>query len=308
MLDAQTISGPKNKRHGAEHPRGFSDIAVLYRTNRQAEVLEQCLQKEGIQYRVIGRDDFLSDKPVREAIAFFKFLLNPGDLASLKVCLNAESAYPADLKQKILETYAAAERNLSSLARVTERFQPLPHIPVQARKFVELLGKYEVLIHKEKPWQIIDSWIVDNALSGIKSMELLLNTSVLHKDMSSFIQNLVLGREGDVVRSGSKTYSSDAVSLMTIHGAKGLEFPIVFLCGVNYGLIPLCNNSRDNNIDEERRLFYVGMTRAQDELILLASGTPSPFIDDIPEMYLEKEDAFTRKQVPQYKQLSLFDL
>ncbi|MCR4440779.1 MAG: UvrD-helicase domain-containing protein [Peptococcaceae bacterium] len=307
MLDAQALPAPNRKRSAAEHPRGFSDIAVLYRTNRQAEILEQCLLKESIPYVVVGRDEFLSEEPVRKTIAFFKFLLNPGDIASLWVCLKTGNIYPADLTQKVLESYAAVERSVSSLARIMERVQA-PPVPDKPRKFIEMLKKYEPVIRKQKPGTIIDSWISDNNLSGLKCMDLLLNTAVMHHNLNSFIHNLVLGRESDIVRSGRRAYSPDAVSLMTLHGAKGLEFPVVFLCGANDGIIPLRTPGRDFNLDEERRLFYVGMTRAQDELILLTSRAPSPFIADIPEEHLATENAFARKQAPQFKQVSLFDL
>ena len=79
-----------------------------------------------------------------------------------------------------------------------------------------------------------------------------------------------------MIRSGGRAYAPDAISLMTMHAAKGLEFPVVFICGVNDGMIPLRNNISQADIDEERRLFYVGMTRAKDELLLLTSGSPSP--------------------------------
>ena len=138
-------------------------------------------------------------------------------------------------------------------------------------------------------------------------MELLLNTSIMYDEMSYFLQNLVLGRESDIVRSGRKVYAADAVQLMTIHAAKGLEFPVVFICGVNDGMIPLRNSKSGFDLDEERRLFYVGMTRAQDELILLTSRTPSPFIGDISPEHLARENAFPLKKAPQYKQVSLFD-
>ncbi len=308
MLDAHALPASGGKRPVTGHPRGFSDIAVLYRTNRQAEILEHCLRKEGIQYVVVGRDQFLSDKPVREAIAFFKLLLNPGDIASLRVCLNAEGLYPADLSQKVLEIYAGAEKSVASLAKIIEGIQLPPHIPDKPLHLAEVLRKYKGTINKEKPYKIIDAWINDNNLSGIRSMELLLNTAVMHDQMSSFIQTLVLGRESDVVRSGSKVYSPDAVSLMTIHGAKGLEFPAVFICGVDDGMIPLRNSRHALNIGEERRLFYVGMTRAQDELILLTSRTPSPFIASIPQEHLVTERAFIQKPSPQCEQISLFDI
>lgn len=308
MLDTQTLAAPNRKGLAAGHPRSFSDIALLYRTNRQAEILEQCLQKEGIPYRVAGRDEFLADRSVRETMAFFRFLLNPGDLISLRVCLKTGDLYSADQEQKLLESYAAVEKSVSSLARIMESLQPAASSPDKPRNFLEMLRKYEPVIDKERPGKIMESWIKDNNLAGIRPMELLLNTSVMHNELSSFMQNLVLGRESDVVRSGSKAYSPDAVSLMTMHGAKGLEFPIVFLCGVNDGIIPLRNSSQDLDMDEERRLFYVGMTRAQDELVLLTSRTPSPFLADIPEEHLATGNALLRKRGPQYKQVSLFDL
>ncbi|MEL7567831.1 MAG: UvrD-helicase domain-containing protein [Dehalobacterium sp.] len=306
MLDAHTQSTSYRKKHGVKHPRGFSDITVLYRTNRQAEIFEQCFSKEGIPYVVVGRDEFLSDKLVRETIAFFKFLLNPGDLASLLLCLKAENISSVDSNQKILENYEAGRRSISALATIMEESQLPLDKPGKPLNFIEMLKKYQPLIKKEKPGIIIESWINDNNLSGTRCMDLLLNTSVMYRDMGSFAQNLMLGRESDVVRSGSKVYDADAVSLMTMHGAKGLEFPIVFICGVNDGKIPLRSNRLDSDIDEERRLFYVGMTRARDELILLTSHTPSPFITDIPEEQLITENGVTQKQVPQYKQVSLF--
>ncbi len=307
MLDTQTLSASHRKRPAAKHPRGFSDIAVLYRTNRQADILEQCFLREGIKYVVVGRDEFLSESLVRKAIAFFRFLFNPADMATLLVCLKADKADPADLAQKVLGRYAAGEKSIAALAGVVEGIQLPPQKPGGLRNFMEMLKKYEPAVHKEKPWKIIDSWINDNSLSGVRCMELLLNTSVMYDEMSSFIQNLVLGRESDVVRSGSKVYSQDAVQLMTMHASKGLEFPVVFIYGVNEGRIPLRNSASDIDIDEERRLFYVGMTRAQDELILLTSGTPSLFIADTEEQ-LVKERAFAQKQAAlQYKQVSLFE-
>ncbi|HWR61244.1 MAG TPA: UvrD-helicase domain-containing protein, partial [Clostridia bacterium] len=307
MLDAHTMTVPHKKRSEEKSPKGFSDIAVLYRTNRQAEVLEQCFQKEGIPYIVVGRDEFLSEKPVRGAIAFFKFLLNPGDIASLLLYLKAESLYSADLNQRLLEAYAEGEKSISALLRSLEEVRLPLYKQGQTLNFIELLKKYEAIINKEKPWKLIASWIGDNGLSGTRCMELLLNTAVMHDKMSFFIQNLMLGRESDIIRSGGKVYSPDAVSLMTMHGAKGLEFPTVFIRGVNDGMIPLKNSKHDSDIDEERRLFYVGMTRARDELILVTSHTPSPFIADIAEEQLVRDKAFTQKPVPEYKQISLFD-
>ena len=93
---------------------------------------------------------------------------------------------------------------------------------------------------------------------------------------------------------------------MTFHGAKGLEFPVVFLCGVKKGVIPLETVKQPADMEEERRLFYVGMTRARDELILLTSPEPSVFLEDIPAEFLHTGMVRERKPQPEGKQLSLF--
>jgi len=110
-----------------------------------------------------------------------------------------------------------------------------------------------------------------------------------------------------VHRSGGRQYSPDAVSLMTLHGAKGLEFPVVFLCGLNEGLIPFKARDGMQDIDEEKRLFYVGVTRARDELVMLTSDTPSPFLNALPQGAIVRGNAFERKPEPTSVQLSLFD-
>lgn len=312
MLDTQTLSASPKKGAATKHQRAFSEIAVLYRTNRQAEILEECLLKEGVPYTVAGKEDFLAEQPVRETIAFFRFLLNPKDLLSLLVCLQAKGLCLAEPKQKVLESITAKEQgeNAGLLHKIMETVQPLLSEENAARNFIELLKKYEPLVKQKKPYEIIASWIKDNGLSGIKCMELLLNTSVMYEKMASFMQNIVLGQEGDVVRSGNKKYSLEAVSLMTMHSAKGLEFPVVFICGVNEGMIPLKSSDSHFHIDfdEERRLFYVAMTRAKDELILLTSRSPSSFILGIPKEQLIIESGNVSRQTDKYKQVSLWEI
>lgn len=305
MLDSQALAASRKRRAEA---RGFSDLALLYRTNHQARILEQCLAKEGIPYVVAGREDFLADQPVRQALAFFKFLLNPGDTASLRLCLQGEKSRSADLNQKILASYGAGKKSLASLVSIIEGIEPPPpEQPDRPGNFPEMLRKYAALIRKEKPRSIIEAWMDDHHLSDSHSMALLANTALMYEKMPALMHNLVLGRESDVVRSGGKVYAPEAVSLMTIHAAKGLEFPVVFICGVNEGRIPLRTSRPDANIEEERRLLYVGMTRARDELILLSYRNPSHFIGDLPDGQMSKEPAFTPQPAPQYRQALLFE-
>ncbi|WP_373657538.1 UvrD-helicase domain-containing protein [Sporomusa acidovorans] len=307
MLDTQTRAAAHGAKSAAGKPRGFADIAVLYRTNRQAAVLEQCCQKEGIPYVVAGRDEFLAERLVRETLAFFKFLLNPRDITSLLICLKARTINSPEFNFAILNRYAAGKQNIPSLERLLAEIPGPVDKTDDLRNFVDMLKKYKAIIHTEKPSQIIAAWISDNHLSDVQCMELFLHTALTHSKMSSFMQNLALGRESDIVRCGSKVYSPESVTLMTMHAAKGLEFPVTFICGVNDGLIPLRSSNAGCDTDEERRLFYVGMTRARDELILLTSRTPSPFVADIAGGQLSRENAVKSKPVPHYKQDSLFD-
>lgn len=126
--------------------------------------------------------------------------------------------------------------------------------------------------------------------------------------MGEFLEDLSFAQEGDLKRCQGRHYDSDAVTLMTLHGSKGLEFPAVLLCGVKQGTIPLENEKHPADMEEERRLFYVGMTRAKEELILLTQEETSEFLADIPEEYAVREDAEQQKVKSDMGQLSLFDL
>lgn len=299
MLDAQMAPADRAKQPMTARLRGFADIAVIYRTNHQAESLEQCLQQEGIPYVVAGRGEYFSTPLVREALAFFKLLLNPADLASLLVCLDADGPCPPECRAQIVAGYTTGEKSTATLKSLLQSYS--------VQMLAERLEKFTPVIHKQKPGDCIEAWAAERGLTGEKCMEWLRNTAVAHEDMGSFMQNLVLGREGDIVRSGRKTYPADAVSLLTIHAAKGLEFPVVFVCGVNDGLIPLRNNKLETDLEEERRLFYVGMTRARDELLLLTSSEASPFLADLPPERICRELAFEWRQTSVHKQASLFD-
>lgn len=304
MLGAHSLPVPGGESAAPERARGFSDIAVLYRTHRQAAVLEQCLLKEGIPYVVAGRGEFLADPQIGKALAFFRFLLNANDLVSLRSCLRSMAACQGELLQKILARYAVSEKGIASLAAIAE---DLPGASAAAAlpRFFELLLRYEPLVPKTRPHELLERWIEDAGLQDTPSMEMLLNIAVLHQEAPSLLQNLLLGQEGDVLRNGGRRYTPDAVSLMTLHGAKGLEFPIVFLCGVKNGCIPLKNHNGQCDEAEERRLLYVGMTRAQDELILLSASERSSFLAALPEGSLWTGRAAHRK-APEYEQLRFY--
>lgn len=144
-------------------------------------------------------------------------------------------------------------------------------------------------------------------MKGKKPMEMLRSAALFHKTMADFLDTLEFGEEGDLKRCGGKTYEADAVTLMTLHGSKGLEFPVVFLCGAERDLLPLKNAQGDAEEEEERRLLYVGMTRAEEELILTAAGEESPFLSDIPEEVSVREQTGKRRVRQEAEQMSFSD-
>ncbi|MCI8895340.1 MAG: UvrD-helicase domain-containing protein [Lachnospiraceae bacterium] len=271
MLEAQEL-------HPAREGQawGFEDIAVLYRTHRQAELLEDCLRQEGIPYVVAGRDEFLKEPVVEGTICFFQSLLCPEDK------LAAERARTLLWGQ---EPEEGAERTLAAMAE-----------------------KYAPLVKRKKPWKLLEEWRKDLKPEQQKDMEKLEQTAVFYQKMPEFLEALKLGVESDLKRCGGKQYTAGAVTLMTLHGAKGLEFPAVIIYGARKGLIPFAGGKTAQEEEEERRLFYVGLTRAREALILTTSREPSEFLEELPGELAVREAVKIGKREDSGRQMSLFDL
>ncbi|WP_343208806.1 UvrD-helicase domain-containing protein [Anaerolentibacter hominis] len=302
MLDAQDML-PHMER---EQPRGFSEIAVLYRTHHQAELIERCLSKEGIPYVVTGREDYLSDETVRGTLSFFRFLLHPEDRAAAVTCLRLIWKASEEAVLAFMELLGEAPAVLSSeyLSQISEQLALRGFI----QSFTGVMADFLPEIQKTEPRKLLEHWFALHGTPLRKSVEKLLNTVIFHSTMEDFLNTLLLGEENDLSRSPDRTYSSDAVSLMTLHGSKGLEFPVVFIAGVKKGTIPYESDHHPADAEEERRLFYVGITRAKEELILMTSPEPSVFLNDIPEERFYRDITHRRKALPEAEQLSLFDL
>lgn len=292
----------------ASRARGFSDIAVLFRTHRQADLLETCLKKEGIPYVVAGGGDFLSDPAVRGTVCFFRFLLSPAEDHCRRLCrrlLWNLSERPAGEASGTEEPSGLSETKKTPKGVGREK----PSEPLDAEKcFAWLIEKYQKKLARTKPRALLDAWMQDLDLTGNEALKKLAEMAVFYKTMAEFLTDLTFGAEGDLRRCPGKTYPSDAVTLMTLHAAKGLEFSTVFLYDCRKGILPLENSQGDSDTEEERRLFYVGMTRAQEELILTAPGDPSPFLAELPAEAVVKEEARKKEEPPkEAAQLSLFD-
>ena len=269
MLDTDQRGAGENRA-----VRGFSDMAVLYRTHRQAALLEKCLRQEGIPYVVAGREDFLREREVRAALYFFRHVLYPGEEASEALCHRLLSpALGEGLEERI----------------------------------GLLVEKYRKKVRKSRPVKLLEEWCGDVRPENPDTMKKLTDMSVLYPTMESFLQTLSFGEDGDVRRNGGRKFTADAVTLMTLHGSKGLEFPVVFLYGMDKGRFPLEFGGGGTDMEEERRLCYVGMTRAREELILVSGKESSPFLQELPTECVSQEQAEKEEEV-QAVQMSLFDL
>ena len=144
------------------------------------------------------------------------------------------------------------------------------------------------------------------------AMEKLSRMTVFYSSMKEMLAGLEFGVESDLKRCGGKRYTSEAVTLMTLHGSKGLEFPAVFIYGADKGMIPYESGKHPADVEEERRLFYVGITRAKEELLITTSGEMSEFLknmlDDSGEGNVLLEEAERKKPDAGFHQMSLFEL
>lgn len=271
MLDVERLRPEQEEKK----TRSFKDIAILYRTHYQARLLEKTLSQEGIPYVVNGREDFLDAALVRGTISFFLSLEHPED-----------------------ETY---KRDAVRLLWGSMH-------PEAAWKLYEKEAeKYAEKSRRTAPKKLLEEWAADLDQSQEKNLKLLAGTAVLYRRLPEFLDALLMGEEGDLKRCGGKSFSPDAVQLMTLHGSKGLEFPVVLLYGAGKGELPLENEKHPADIEEERRLFYVGMTRAREELILTYAKEPSPFLEELDEDCVEWEKTGKERKTAEGEQMSLFD-
>lgn len=324
MLDMQQTSFYEKEE---QLLNSFSDIAVLYRTHRQAKLLEECLKKEGIPYIVAGREDFLTDKTVRSAICFFRYLLEPKNVFDLRLSqkllsdllnknrLEDKNKLENDSKLKD-KSKLKNESKLEDKNKLENESRLKNESKLESKNkleniFKEVIERYQKMIEKEKPYLVLETWIKEFDLLKENAFEKLVDLAKSYKTVSEFLNALTFGQEIDIKRCGGKIYTSDAVTLTTLHGSKGLEFPIVFLTGVRNGLIPFQYYKKEaisiEDMEEERRLFYVGMTRAKERLILTTSSEPSPFLEDISQKDIDREERKKQINLENAKQMSLFD-
>jgi DNA helicase-2/ATP-dependent DNA helicase PcrA len=287
------------------------DVAVLYRTNAQSRLLEEECLKAGLPYQVVGSVRFYERKEIKDILAYLRLIVTPGDEASLRralatprrgvgdVTLQRLAAYAADAGCTLLEAMRqpaaleglprpaarAVEEFAATLAALAEATASLPASQVIARAMA--VTGYQAMLEAEG---------TDEAAERLENLRELVTVaqeveeSTGEPHVAAFLQHLALVADVDTYRG-----DVDRVTLMTLHSAKGLEFPLVVVTGLEEGLCPHVRAlDEDGGIDEERRLCYVGFTRAKAELILThgrarsifgspSVAVPSRFLEEIPQ-------------------------
>ncbi|GAA6740892.1 UvrD-helicase domain-containing protein [Thermus oshimai] len=280
----------------------YERFAVLYRTNAQSRLLEQALAAKGLPYRVVGGVGFFERAEVKDLLAYARLSLNPEDGVSLKRVLNTppRGIGPSTLAR--LEALAQAEGVplLGAIRLGAERFPK----PEPLRAFLALLDEladlafgppeafFRHLLSATDYLQYLKEHHPEDAEDRLENVEELLRAAKEAQDLQEFLDRVALTARAD--QDGGR-----GVALMTLHNAKGLEFPVVFLVGVEEGLLPHQSSlSTLEGLEEERRLFYVGVTRAEELLYLSYArerevyGRREPrrmsrFLEEVPEgLYL----------------------
>ena len=262
----------------------YSDFAVLYRTNAQSYALEKAFLAHQIPYKIIGGVRFYDRKEIKDVLAVLKLIVNFHDRISLdRVCRNLLSGIgPASL-EKIHSFLNQSEGYDSSESSQTNALLDVGLVDTLSGKaknsFVRLQNFLRNLDSNLKPPEIVEQVIryfslsesvQDGTPSGEERAENL-NTMIGNANEFETLEDFLA--EASLMSSADEQSSTNFVTLMTIHAAKGLEFPAVFLVGLEEGLFPSSRSDDEESVEEERRLAYVGMTRARKLLILTYAGS-----------------------------------
>jgi DNA helicase II / ATP-dependent DNA helicase PcrA len=290
---------------------------VMYRTNAQSRVLEEAFLHAGLPYKLVGAQRFYGRREIKDLIAYLRLVQNPADEISLTRVINVPSRGIGDKTMLTLRTQAqkagvSTGRLVLELAQQSDspyreafsgRFgTALAHFGSQVISWLAIKDKYQPLALLDRILEDVHyhTYIDDGTEEGQDRWDNVMELRRLaaeyqEQDLSAFLERVALVSDQDTLEG-----NANVPTLLTLHAAKGLEFPVVFIVGLNDGTLPHNRSLEDpEEMMEERRLFYVGITRAKNNLYLLYSQNrssygysepviPSRFLDDIPDDLLEQ--------------------
>ncbi len=323
------------------HRVPWSDNAILFRTNIQSRPLETALRQAGVRYHLIGGQSFFDRREIKDFIAYVKMFLHPHDDVSLLRVANVPARGLSDVTMERLLA-ASHERKGSVFSAMKnplvltefqtktresiERFVELiertgaqlrqdisASLRLWGEKFLEEIGYFNELRRGEK-----DADAAENRIRNLRELVATLDnfgqTNTQPADrLQTFLEDITL----DAERLEEKEEAGDAVTLITMHSCKGLEFPRVFIVGLEEGLLPHSRSATEGTLDEERRLFYVAVTRAMQGLVISHCGGrkkygqlmpchPSRFLKELPPELVE-DPSVDKKPVSDASAKSMFD-
>jgi ATP-dependent DNA helicase UvrD/PcrA len=292
-----------------------NEIGVFYRTNAQSRVLEDVLVRQGVAYQVVGGPRFYERAEIKDLMAYLQVIDNPYDAVSLQRIVNRPRRGIGDSSVARLQTYADAHG--ISLWESLERGEeagvgaaPLKAVNAFRTQMQSLMaGALELEVPELLERVLEGSGYLTSleaertieAQGRIENLQELVGVAHEYQDqaaepsLSSFLQEISLYSDQDAIRG-----EGSLVTLMTLHNAKGLEFRAVFMIGMEEGIFPHSRSLEENTLEEERRLGYVGMTRAQERLVLTHASArslwgsrnynlPSRFLDELPDEGVDRE-------------------
>jgi superfamily I DNA/RNA helicase len=325
------------------HRIPWQECAILFRTNQQSRPLETALRSAGVRYHLIGGQSFFDRREIKDFLAYVKMFLNPHDDISLLRIANVPARGLSDVTMErllgasherkgsvfsamknplVTTTFQKGTReSIESFVAFVERIRgqlergmsdagaPLM-LQTWAAGFLEETGYFAELKRLDKDPEVSEARI-RSLRELITSMDGVGNAPL--ERLGNFLENITL----DSDREEDKENTSDAVTLITMHSCKGLEFPHVFIVGLEDGLLPHTRSKAEGTMDEERRLFYVAVTRAMQTLVISHCGgrkkygqmlpcQPSPFLRELPEELVEHSDAKSKTPVTQESGKDLF--
>jgi DNA helicase-2/ATP-dependent DNA helicase PcrA len=294
----------------------LGDFSVMYRTNAQSRVLEEAFLHAGIPYKLVGAQRFYGRREIKDALAYMRLAYNPSDEISLTRAINTPPRGIGDktvigLRTQAQKAHLAPGLMLLELAKnadSTHHEAFTGRASTALTNFGKMLAGWQAFAAEDSPLKLLDqiltdvdyhAYIDDNTEEGRDRWDNVMEfrrlaTEFEGRSLSEFLEEVALVSDQDTLEAGA-----NVPTLLTLHAAKGLEFPVVFIVGLNDGTLPHARSFEDADaMEEERRLLYVGITRAKDRLYLLHAqnrsqygyaepAEPSRFIEDIPNQLLE---------------------